>query len=70
MAIRLEWLKRLTENYITSIRLTQGLKERLPNLVIVPGHDPTPYHNEYLKPYFNNGTLSAEELFQIKKYEK
>jgi glyoxylase-like metal-dependent hydrolase (beta-lactamase superfamily II) len=61
---------KLTANYIDSIRLTQELKKNLPNLVIIPGHDPTPYHNEYLKPYFNTGSLSTEELFEIKKYEK
>jgi glyoxylase-like metal-dependent hydrolase (beta-lactamase superfamily II) len=61
---------KLTQSYINSIRLTQGLKENLPNLVLVPGHDPTPYYNEYLKPYFNDGTLLTEQLSEIKKYEK
>lgn len=61
---------KLTENYIRSIRLTQDLQKALPNLVIIPGHDPTEYHEKYLKPFFKDGLLSTEELAEIKKYEK
>ena len=60
----------MTENYIRSIRLTQELQEALPNLVIIPGHDPTEYHEKYLKQFFKDGILSAEELAVVNKYEK
>ena len=38
-----------TEDYVRSIRLIQELHKKLPNLVIIPGHDPTEYQNQYLK---------------------
>ncbi len=59
-----------TEDYIRSIRLTQELHKALPELVLIPGHDPTEYHNEYLKAFFRDGILAPEELKAIKKYEK
>lgn len=61
---------KLTEDYIRSIKLIQDLQKTLPNLVIIPGHDPTDYHDKYLKTFFKDGILSTEELVEIKKYEK
>jgi N-acyl homoserine lactone hydrolase len=60
----------LTENYIHSIKQIQELRKALPNLIVVPGHDFSVYHAQYLKPFFKKGGLSNEELTQIKEYEK
>ena len=54
---------------IDSIRRIQRLRQALPNMVIVPGHDHTDYQYELLEPFLADGVLSSEELARIKAYE-
>lgn len=58
------------EEYIKSAKQIVNLRKLIPNLVIVPGHDPTEYYTNYLKPFFQDGILSKEELEQIQDFEK
>lgn len=58
------------EDYIQSARRIVNLRKQIPNLVIIPGHDPTEYYTDYLKPFFQDGILSQEGLEQIQGFEK
>jgi N-acyl homoserine lactone hydrolase len=61
--------KILEEQQIDSIRRIQRLRQSLPDLVIVPGHDHTDYQYLFLEPFMADGVFSPEEREQIKTYE-
>ena len=61
--------KFLEQQLIDSVRRIQRLRQALPNMVIVPGHDNTSYQYQLLEPFLANGVLSPEEREQIKTYE-
>ena len=52
-----------------SIRKIAGLKELLPGMHLVVGHDHTDYQRKYLAPYLAKGWLSEEERRALKNYE-
>jgi hypothetical protein len=57
-------------NQNASIKRIAELKRRLPDLVLVPGHDHTPYQFEHLVPGLAKGHLTAEERVAIRDYER
>jgi N-acyl homoserine lactone hydrolase len=61
--------KFLEQQQIDSIRRIQRLRQALPDLVIVPGHDDTDYQSKLLEPFLADGVLSLGEREQIKSYE-
>ena len=61
--------KFLERQQIDSIRRIQRLRQALPNMVIVPGHDHTDYQYLFLEPFLADGSLTPEERGQIKAYE-
>lgn len=52
-----------------SIKRIAELKHRLPELVVVPGHDHTAYQYEYLVPGLAKGYLTQAERTRIHEYE-
>ncbi|MBU2703492.1 glyoxylase-like metal-dependent hydrolase (beta-lactamase superfamily II) [Sporomusaceae bacterium BoRhaA] len=60
----------LVQDYIESVQNIVGLHQLIPNLIVIPGHDPTEYQSKYLRLFFKDGALSEKELLQIKSYEK
>jgi N-acyl homoserine lactone hydrolase len=61
--------KFLEQQQVDSIRRIRQLRQALPNMVIVPGHDHTDYQYRLLEPFLADGVLSLEEREQIKAYE-
>jgi N-acyl homoserine lactone hydrolase len=61
--------KFLEQQQVDSIRRIQRLRQALPNMVIVPGHEHTSYQHQLLEPFLADGVLSFEEREQIKTYE-
>lgn len=61
--------KKQLEQLFDSIRRVQRLRDALPEMVIVPGHDHTRYLREYLDPFLADGVLSPEERQAIRDYE-
>ena len=61
--------KFLEQQQIDSIRRIQRLRQALPNMVIVAGHDDSDYQYQLMEPFFADGVLSPEERVQIKAYE-
>jgi N-acyl homoserine lactone hydrolase len=52
-----------------SIRRIAQLRRRLPDLVLVPGHDHTGYQFEHLVPRLSKGRLTAEDVAAIRAHE-
>jgi len=61
--------KILEQQQVDSIRRIQRLRQALPNMVIVPGHDHTDYQYCLLEPFLVNGVSSMERRKEIKAYE-
>jgi hypothetical protein len=61
--------KFLEQQQIDSIKRIQRLRQALPALTTVPGHDHTDYQNLFHERFFADGTLSPEEREQMKTYE-
>jgi len=61
--------KFLEQQQVDSIRRIQRLRQALPHMVIVPGHDHSDYQYLLLEPFLADGVLSPEEREQIKAYE-
>ena len=56
----------LEQQQVDSIRRIQQLRQALPNMVIVPGHDHTDYQYQLLEPFLADGDLSPGEREKIK----
>jgi N-acyl homoserine lactone hydrolase len=61
--------KRTGDEQARSIKRIAGLKNLLPGLHLVVGHDHTDYQRKYLAPYLAKGWLSDEERRALKEYE-
>ena len=61
--------KLLEQQQVDSIRRIQRLRQTLPNMVLVPGHDHTDYQYQHLEPFLADGEISPEEMTRIKTYE-
>jgi N-acyl homoserine lactone hydrolase len=59
----------LERQQIDSIRRIRALRQTLPDLVLLPGHDHSAYQFELLEPFMADGELSAEERQAIRRHE-